>query len=218
MQMLITLLFLFLAFVVIDVVSTVWLVQHTPGGIENEINPTGILLYDSFGSGGMIFAKFGLFILFAGMAMLFSWKYTEIKWFLEVTQTLVLIQIAISLVVSFNNFIAILATYYVGGVWPLVNLSAQEAVVGIYAADLMLGAAFANGMMYTWGVVRKETHLKVFVSLMVFITPVLLFAAGFRTNLWAFGLYVASASAAVGLFFYGTEAKALKGQSGGPVA
>lgn len=208
--MLLTLLFLFLLFVGTDVVSTVWLAQHTPGGIQNEINPVGVLLYDAFGSGGMIFAKFGLFVLFAGMAVFFSWKHSEVKWFLEVTQTLVLIQIAISLVVSFNNFVAILATYYVGGIWPLVNLSPQEAVLGIYLADLLLGAAVANGIMYTWGIVSRQTHLKIFVSLMVFITPVLLFSPGFRASITLFVLYVASASTAVGLFFYATEAKALR--------
>jgi len=212
--MLITLLFLFLLFVVLDVASTVWLAQHTPGGIQDEINPTGVLLYNVFGLAGMIFAKFGLFIIFASMAMFFSWKYTETKWFLEVAQTLVLIQIAISLIVTFNNFIAILATFYVSGIWPLVALSPQEAVLGIYLADLMLGAAVANGIMYTWGVVNKQTHLKIFVSLMVFVTPVLLFSAGFRASIWLFPLYVASASSAVGLFFYATEGRALRGLAG----
>ncbi|MDV3294183.1 MAG: hypothetical protein LYZ70_07920 [Nitrososphaerales archaeon] len=210
LQMLVTLLFLFLVFVALDVVTTVWLVQHTPGGIQNEINPTGVLLYNTFGTGGMIFAKFALFILFGGMVMFFSWKYTEVKWFTEVAQTLVLVQIAISLVVAFNNFIAILATFYVGGIWPLVSVSPQEAVIGIYAADLLLGAAVANGIMYTWGVVNRQTHMKIFVSLMVFVTPVLLFSSGFKANIWLFALYVASASSAVSLFFYATEARALR--------
>jgi hypothetical protein len=216
LQLLVVLLFLFLVFVVLDVASTVWLAQHTPGGIRNEVNPTGVLLYNSFGTGGLVFVKFGLFILFAGMTMFFSWKYTETRWFFEVAQTLVLIQIAISLVVAFNNFVAILATYYVGGIWPLVNISSQEAVVGIYAADLLLGAAVANGILYTWGVKDKRTHLKIFVSLMVFVTPVLLFSAGLRTSIWVFALYVASAASAVGLFFYATTEKSLRTRNAEP--
>ena len=122
----------------------------------------------------------------------------------------VLAQIALSLVVSFNNFIAILGVYYVNGVWPLVNIPTNVAVMAIFLSDLGLGAIFANGIMYIWGVRNLNTHLKVFVSLMVLVTPVLVFSAGFRTDVWLLGIYVTSASAAIGLFFYGTEEKALR--------
>jgi len=213
-QMIVPLLFLFLFFVGIDVATTEWLINNSPGGIINELNPAGVLLYTKFGSAGMIATKFGLFIVFALMAMFFSTKYAEKRWFAEVTQTLVLTQIAISIVVSFNNFAAVLASLYVAGAWPLVQLSLQAIVIGIYVADLALGAIFANGIMYMWGVRRLQTHLKVFVSLMVFITPVLLFAAGFRTEIWLFGVYVTSASAALGLFFYATEGRAIPGRLG----
>ncbi len=206
--MIITLLFLFLFFVVMDVATTEWLVANSPGGIINEVNPIGISLYTAFGSAGMILAKFGLFAIFAVLATYFPIRYADKKWFVEVTQALVLIQIAISVVVTFNNFIAILATYYVNGIWPLVKLTLQGAVLGIYAADLGLGAVFANGVMYMWGIRRGRTHLKVFVSLMVFITPVLLFAGGFRTEIWLFATYIMSASVAIGLFFYITEREA----------
>lgn len=206
-QLLVTLLFLFLVFVALDVATTIWLVGHTPGGIENELNPTGILLYNSFGAAGMIFPKFGLFILFAGMAIYFSSKHADKPWFLEATQVLILVQVALSLVVSFNNFIAILATFYVQGAWPLLSLNQQEVVLGIYGADLLLGAALANGILYIWGVGGKLTHMKVFVSLMVFVTPLLLFSAGFRESIWLFATYVVSASSAVGLFYYSTETR-----------
>ncbi len=210
-QMIITLLFLFLFFVVLDVATTEWLAVNSPGGIVNEVNPVGIALYKSLGPAGMIFAKFGLFAIFATMATFFPLRHAGKKWFIEVTQALVLIQIAISVVVTFNNFIAILATYYVNGVWPLIRITLQGAVLGIYAADLGLGAAFANGVMYMWGIRRAQTHLKVFVSLMVFITPVLLFAGGFRTEIWLFATYITSASVAIGLFFYITEREAFRG-------
>lgn len=210
-QMIVTLLFLFLFFVVMDVATTEWLARNSPGGIVNEVNPIGIVLYKSLGSAGMIFVKFGLFAIFAAMATYFPIKHADKKWFVEVTQALVLIQIAISVVVTFNNFIAILATYYVIGVWPLVQITLQEAVLGIYAADLGLGAVFANGVMYMWGIRRGRTHLKVFVSLMVFITPVLLFSGGFRTEIWLFAMYITSASVAIGLFFYITEREAFRG-------
>ena len=208
--MLIPLLILFLLFVGTDVASTLWLISNSPGGLENEFNPFGIALYANLGAAGLIFPKFGLFVLFAGMTMYFAQRNSEVKWFMEASQTLVLAQIALSLITSFNNFIAILGVYFVNGVWPLVNIPPNAAILGIYAADLGLGAIFANGVMYIWGIRKIETHLKVFVSLMVLITPILLFAAGFRTNIWLFGLYVASASTAIGIFFYGTEGKGMR--------
>ena len=204
------LLFLFLVFVVLDVASTLWLINHSPGGLENEVNPAGVALYSSFGAPGLIFPKFALFVLFAGMTVYFAGKHAEHRWFMEACQTLVLAQIALSLVVSFNNFIAILGVYYVNGVWPLVNIPTNVAVMAIFLSDLGLGAIFANGIMYMWGVRNLNTHLKVFVSLMVLVTPVLVFSAGFRTDIWLLGIYVTSASAAIGLFFYGTEEKALR--------
>jgi hypothetical protein len=209
-QVLLPLLFLFLVFVVLDVGSTVWLIANSPGGLENEVNPAGVALYSSFGAAGLIFPKFVLFILFAGMTVYFGRKHAEHKWFMEASQTLVLAQIAFSLIVSFNNFIAILGVYFVHGVWPLVEIPTNVAVLGIYASDLGLGAIFANGVMYIWGVRKLNTHLKVFVSLMLLITPILLFSAGFRTDVWLLGIYVAAASTAVGLFFYGTEEKSLR--------
>jgi hypothetical protein len=139
------------------------------------------------------------------MALYFSRIHSQHTWFLDATEVLVLMQIALSLIVTFNNFIAILGTFYVIGIWPLMIIPHQVAILGIYFADLGLGAVLANGILYMWGVKNARSHLKVFVSLMVFVTPLLLFAAGFRTELWLFGLYVASASAAIGLFFYATE-------------
>ncbi|MBI4258210.1 MAG: hypothetical protein HY619_04570 [Thaumarchaeota archaeon] len=204
-QMIVTLLFLFLVFVVIDVASTQWLILNSPGGLVNEVNPIGILLYSNFGAAGIIFPKFGLFTIFAAMAILFSTRYAHLKWFIEATQALVLIQFALSLIVSFNNFIAILAVLYVIGQWPIANITKEMAVMGIYAADLGLGAIFANGIMYIWGLTRKTLHVKVFLGLFIFITPLLLFSDGFRSYLWLFAIYVASASTALGIGFYISE-------------
>jgi len=212
-RILVPLLFLFLVFVVLDVASTVWLINHAPGGLENVVNPAGVALYSTFGATGLIFPKFALFIMFAGMTVYFAGRYPETEWFVEASQALVLAQIALSLIVSYNNFIAILGVYYVNGVWPLVNIPANIAVMAIYLSDLGLGAIFANGVMYIWGVRSLNTHLKVFVSLMVLVTPVLVFSAAFRTDLWLLGIYVTSASVAIGLFFYGTEEKALRAMS-----
>jgi presenilin-like A22 family membrane protease len=53
--------------------------------------------------------------------------------------------------------------------------------------------------MYLWGVKKPYTHLKVFVSLMVAVTPVLLFAAVFRTEVWLLALYVGAQAVGMAL-------------------
>lgn len=216
-QMILTLLFLFLVFVVTDVASTQWLIFNSPGGIVNEVNPIGVLLYNNFGAAGMIFPKFGLFVIFALMAVFFASKFSHIRWFVEATQTLVLMQVALSLIISFNNFVAILAVLYVNGQWPIANITKEIAVIGIYAADLGLGAIFANGIMYIWGLTRKMLHAKVFLGLWIFITPLLLFSDGFRSYLWLFGIYVAAASTALGLGFYLTEGSRIARANAAPL-
>ncbi len=176
----------------------------------NEANPIGILLYKNFGSAGLIFTKTGLFIIFASLMVFFLTKYPTIKWFVELCESLVLIQIAISLIVTFNNFIAILAVLYVHGQLLPAYVSKEVAVTLIYLADLGLGATFANGIMYMWGVKAQKTHLRVFTGLLLFITPLLLFSEGFRTYLWLFGIYVASASTSLGIGFYITESAKIR--------
>lgn len=208
--MIITLLFLFLLFVILDVATTQWLILNSPGGIVNEINPIGILLYNNFGSTAMIFPKFILFVVFASMAVFFAVRYSHIKWFVEVTQTLVLIQIAVSLVVTFNNFIAILGVLFVSGFWPIVHVPKDMAIASIFIADLGLGAALANGLMYMWGLTRKTLHLKVFLGLVVFTGPVLLFAEGFRVHLALFAVYIAASSTALAIGFYVSEGKRMR--------
>lgn len=209
-QMTIVLLFLFLFFVILDVATTQWLILNSPGGIANELNPLGTMLYERFGTAGMIFPKFGIFIVFAVMMMYFTAKFSEVSWFIEVTHIIVLSQMAVSLVVVFNNFIAILATLYVGGVWPLLDIPGWLILPSVYLADIALGAIFANGVMYMWGVTRRMLHLKVLVGLLLFISPVMLFAEGFKVYVWLYVVYVASASLAIGIAFYMSESNSVR--------
>ncbi len=61
---------LFLAFVVGDLVTTMWLIENYPGGIEGESNPWGVLIFSAEGITGMIFVKLGVFMILATSAIL----------------------------------------------------------------------------------------------------------------------------------------------------
>ena len=208
--MVIILLLLFLFFVILDIASTLWLILNSPGGIANESNPLGVMLYQQQGIVGLMLPKFGVFAVFAGMMIYFTVKFSKISWFGELSYVLVLSQMAVSLVVVFNNFVAVLATLFVKGVWPILDIPRWQMLYSIYLADIVLGVVFANGVMYIWGVTHSKLHLKVFVGLLLFISPVMLFAEGFRLYVWLYIVYLASTSLAIGTAFYLSESSGIR--------
>ncbi|MCL4436092.1 MAG: hypothetical protein M1503_00205 [Thaumarchaeota archaeon] len=208
-QTVILLLFLFLFFVVLDIASTQWLIQNTPGGIINELNPLAVMLYGRLGLVGMVLAKLMIYTSFSVLVMYFTLRFSKVKQFVEVSQMLVLCQMAVSIIVVFNNFVAILATLFVKGDWPLVSLPSWLILTSIFLGDIALGAIFANGILYIWGATSRTLHLKVLAGLAIFVAPVVLFAEGFRIYVWLYVIYVASAALAIGLMFYLSETEDL---------
>ncbi len=208
-QTVILLLFLFLFFVVLDIVSTQWLIQNTPGGIINELNPFAVTLYRQLGFTGLILAKFVIFASFSVLVIYFNLRFSKVRRFVEVSQILVLCQMAVSIIVVFNNFIAILATLFIRGSWPLVILPPWLISTSVYLGDVALGSVFANGILYIWGATSRTLHFKVLVGLSLFISPVVLFAEGFRVYVWLYVIYIASAALALGLTFYLSETEDL---------
>jgi len=195
-------LLLFFVFVVLDSATTYWLILNSPGGIFNEVNPLGVLLYKELGLAGMVLSKIGVFTLFTGLAFYYTSRYRDIRWFDEVFQILVLCLMAVSIVVVFNNFIAILATLLIHRVWPILEIPRWSAAALLYAADMVLAVTFANGVLYIWNLSDRLLHLRVIAGLLLFTSPVMIFAEGFKAYLWLDVLYVASSSAAVALAFY----------------
>ena len=196
------LLFLFLLFVILDIFTTQWLILNDPNGIANEANPIGIMLYQTQGLAGLIFPKVVLFSVFAAMTMYFTTRLSHVKWFVEVSQTIVLILTAVSLVTVFNNFLGVLGVLYITGFWPLVILDRQTALSLMFVANLGLALVFTNGIMYMWGLRRKTAHVRAVVGLFLFLVPIVLLREGFREFIWLFPIYIISASTALGLWFY----------------
>ena len=54
---------LFSVYVVGDLVTTIWLIQYYPGGIEGESNPFGGFIYSQIGIFGLIFTKITMFLI-----------------------------------------------------------------------------------------------------------------------------------------------------------
>jgi len=78
-QTIVILVVLFLTFVIADLVTTVWLINNYPGGIEGESNPWGVLLYSTEGIAGMIFVKLAVFLIVTTSAIVMEIFYKHDK-------------------------------------------------------------------------------------------------------------------------------------------
>ena len=70
---------LFLVFVVGDLLTTIWLINNYPGGIEGESNPWGALLFSSKGIVAMIFVKITLFMILSASVIMMEYFYKHDK-------------------------------------------------------------------------------------------------------------------------------------------
>jgi len=94
---------LFVFYVVGDLVTTAWLIDNHPGGIEGESNPLGILLYNDKGIFGLIVGKLILFIAIAGSTILTEAFFKRGKWMRAISKYTLIGLVAWSvLVVSIN--------------------------------------------------------------------------------------------------------------------
>jgi len=89
-QTLVMLGILFLAFVVGDLTTTIWLINNYPGGIEGESNPWGVLLFSLEGVTGMIFVKVGVFLLLATIAIMMEYFYKHDKNIMHISHYLII--------------------------------------------------------------------------------------------------------------------------------
>lgn len=89
-QTIVILVILFMAFVIGDLTTTVWLINNYPGGIQGESNPWGVLLYNSEGIGGMIFVKLAVFMTLSASTILMELFYKHDKNIMRISRYTIL--------------------------------------------------------------------------------------------------------------------------------
>jgi len=89
-QTIVILVILFLAFVIGDLTTTVWLINNYPGGIQGESNPWGVLLYSSEGIAGMIFVKLAVFMTLSASTILMEFFYKHDKNIMRISRYTIL--------------------------------------------------------------------------------------------------------------------------------
>jgi len=137
---------LFLAFVVGDLVTTIWLINNYPGGIEGESNPWGVLLFSSEGIAGMIFVKLGVFVLLASSAILMEYFYKHEKNIMRISHYTIIGLTGWSLVIVTVN------------VMVMYMLSVQSSVYEMEFLPKLYGVMF--GMVFAFLVVLPKFYPK----------------------------------------------------------
>jgi hypothetical protein len=161
----------YLLYVLIDVVTTLWLIQNSPLGISGERDPLALAYYQSFGTAGLLLGKLLFFVPCAFAAVTMDAYYSRVPWFKEVTETVVLSLIGYTLIIILNNTIAIAETALATGQLEfLASLLARTVGLGA----LLIATVLAYGTARIVGLKDNYRILEVAVGTSLIVGPLFL--------------------------------------------
>jgi hypothetical protein len=163
----------YLLYVIIDVVTTLWLIQHSPLGLSGENDPLARAYYQSFGTAGLLIGKLLFFVPCAFAAIMMDAYYEHVPWFKEVTEAVVLSLIAYTLIVILNNILAITETAIAAGEFGLL-ISLLARTIGL--GSLLIATFLAYGTARIVGVKDNHRILEVAIGTVIIIGPLFLWS------------------------------------------
>jgi hypothetical protein len=161
----------YLLYVILDVVTTLWLIQHSPLGLSGERDPLAMAYYQSFGTTGLLVGKLLFFMPCAFGAVTMDAYYSRVPWFKEVIETVVLSLIGYTLMVILNNILAIAETAVATGELELLgSLLARSIGLG----TLLIATVLAYGTARIVGLKDNYRILEVAVGTAIIVGPLFL--------------------------------------------
>ena len=160
-QTIVILVILFMAFVIGDLTTTVWLINNYPGGIQGESNPWGVLLYNSEGIGGMIFVKLAVFMTLAATTILMEFFYKHDKNVMRIIHYTILGLTGWSLIIVTAN------------VMIMYMLSMQVFAHEVEFLPKLYGVMF--GMIFTFLLILPKFYPKDLKTIQVAISVLVVF-------------------------------------------
>jgi hypothetical protein len=161
----------YLLYVIIDVATTLWLIQHSPLGLSGERDPLAMAYYQTFGSTGLLIGKLLFFMPCAFAAVTMDAYYNRVPWFKEVTETVVLSLIGYTLMVILNNILAIAETAVATGELELLG-SLLARTIGL--GTLLIATVLAYGTARIVGVKDNYRILEVAAGTAIIVGPLFL--------------------------------------------
>jgi len=160
-QTIVILVILFMAFVIGDLTTTVWLINNYPGGIQGESNPWGVLLYNSEGIGGMIFVKLAVFMTLAATTILMEFFYKPDKNVMRIIHYTILGLTGWSLIIVTAN------------VMIMYMLSMQGATHEVEFLPKLYGVMF--GMIFAFLVILPKFYPKDLKTIQIALSVLVVF-------------------------------------------
>ncbi len=200
-EIIIMLLVFYAIFVTGDVLTTFWLIEYHPGGINGEMNPIAYMIFTSYGYLGMLVSKIIFFIVSSIVFLVLYNRYGGMKWFRDALEITLLGLTGLSILVIMNNLFSIIATsMYLYRTPPIWLLKILVFIMTVTAAELAVMIIFRDSYRVV------ETLIGCVVAMApLFIWP--------RLDPLYYILYITSLSILVGISTYlveGAREKALE--------
>jgi len=197
------LLLLFSIFVLGDIITTTWLIHNDPGGISNEGNPFGAMLYVKYGIAGLFIGKMAFFVPFSAMIITTTSRYSNIKWFRQASEIVVLGLIAYSLVILLNNLTAIIVlSVFKGLPFLLQILPTMKFLIIVFALSLQ------GSILGLSGLKSRKRSLEIIAGTVLIVIPLLVYDPLYSflaKDPLLFIAYNASMLTIMGIAFYITD-------------
>lgn len=197
---LVLLLIWFFVFAIGDFVTTFWLILHDPAGISNEGNPFAASLFNGGGFIYLIMAKLGICVAIELLVIFMSVRYSHIHWFKSVLEATLLTLITYSLIIIYNNFLAIITINAILAPNLLKYFTVTET------GALILTLIISNLILYLAKTKQTLTYIEANASAIVLLGPLALWRPFFQWYLMEqpmfYFAYLGSVLAVLATAFY----------------
>jgi len=198
-QTLVILTVLFAFYVAGDLMTTVWLINRYPGGIEGESNPLGVMLYAGHGIVGLIISKVIVFVAVSVGTIVIEYRYGNSAKMRTVSSLVILGLMAWSIIIVTNNLLVVyllslqqgtqessfllrlyilLFSITLAGLigLPMLIRRSLRVVQAMLAAAIILSPLAFSPKIYEFLIVQNILNLIIYVVSMIGITALMLYS------------------------------------------
>ncbi len=182
-----------------DLMTTVWLINNHPTGIQGESNPLGVVLFNDQGFGGLLVTKVAVFIAVALTAIMIEARYADNRKMMRLSHLVILGLMAWSILVVTNNvlvvytmslqqgtlenmflfrlYVTLFSITLVGLIGlPFLLRRSIRVVQAMLAVAVILGPLAFSPQMYEFLFVESMMNLIIYIVSMLGITALMLYS------------------------------------------
>lgn len=191
---------LFCFYVVGDIMTTAWLIDHYPGGIEGESNPLAALIFSGYGLAGLMVSKVFAFILISLCAIMIEFHYGNDRRSMKIRNLMVMGLMGWSIVIITNNvgltyilslyqgtpegtfllrlYLSLFSIVLAGLIGlPMFTHHGKRIVQAMLAVSIIFGPLAFSPQMYEFLLAENPLNFIIYGISMLGITALMLFSS-----------------------------------------